>query len=388
MVFWLIWLLLLVVCPLLGAVFAGRPAGNYLEFPPQTMQVDHQEFSWNFFWIITLFLLITTWPFVRRMLFNSYSYRPRRKEGCRFPWWGWIGLAGTVTFWILAWSRFPWFAALQRYTFFPLWFSMIVLLNAVAWRYTCQSLLTHRPRFFLLLFPLSALFWWIFEYLNRFVGNWYYTGVGELGAGSYFSEATLAFSTVLPAVFSMRYLLLRIPVFSHAFSDFRALPRLLSRPLWIAAGLLSLGGLVAVGYLPEKAYPFVWISPLLLWLSLQVVRGKVDALLRQAARGDMTLLWSSAVAALTCGFFWEMWNYHSEAKWIYSIPGLAILPLFEMPLPGYFGYLPFGMMCALAGHSLFRGLYRRPYTWLGQEEDRSMQTAGDSELRNPEGQKP
>lgn len=97
----------------------------------------------------------------------------------------------------------------------------------------------------------------------------------------------------------------------------------------------------------------------------------------------MTLLWSSAVAALTCGFFWEMWNYHSEAKWIYSIPGVAIFPLFEMPLPGYSGYLPFGMMCALAGHSLFRGLYRRPYTWLGQEEDRSMQAAGDSELRNP-----
>ena len=42
-----------------------------------------------------------------------------------------------------------------------------------------------------------------------------------------------------------------------------------------------------------------------------------------------------------------MWNYVSLAKWAYSIFCVDRFKLFEMPLPGYAGYLPFGLECLL-----------------------------------------
>ena len=59
--------------------------------------------------------------------------------------------------------------------------------------------------------------------------------------------------------------------------------------------------------------------------------------------------WSSlALGAVICGFFWEMWNYYSYPKWIYHTPGAQFLHVFEMPLLGYGGYVPFALeLCAL-----------------------------------------
>ena len=36
-----------------------------------------------------------------------------------------------------------------------------------------------------------------------------------------------------------------------------------------------------------------------------------------------------------------MWNYFSYPKWIYRIPYAHWRPVFEMPIAGYLGYLPF-----------------------------------------------
>ena len=49
-----------------------------------------------------------------------------------------------------------------------------------------------------------------------------------------------------------------------------------------------------------------------------------------------------AIGALICGCFWELWNYYSYPKWIYRTPGAQFWHVFEMPLLGFGGYLPFG----------------------------------------------
>jgi hypothetical protein len=51
-----------------------------------------------------------------------------------------------------------------------------------------------------------------------------------------------------------------------------------------------------------------------------------------------------------------MWNYFSLAKWEYSIPFVHRYQIFEMPLLGYAGYLPFGLECAVIGSMLARVL--------------------------------
>jgi hypothetical protein len=51
-------------------------------------------------------------------------------------------------------------------------------------------------------------------------------------------------------------------------------------------------------------------------------------------------LWAGT---LICGFMWEMWDFLSFPRWIYHVPFVGFLHVFEMPLLGYGGYLPFGM---------------------------------------------
>jgi hypothetical protein len=86
------------------------------------------------------------------------------------------------------------------------------------------------------------------------------------------------------------------------------------------------------------------VAPLLLITSLQAVAGE-ETMFSCIARGDWRPLWLPALAALVCGFFWEMWNYKSLSHWEYAIPFVNQFKIFEMPLLGYAGYLPFGLEC-------------------------------------------
>jgi hypothetical protein len=47
-----------------------------------------------------------------------------------------------------------------------------------------------------------------------------------------------------------------------------------------------------------------------------------------------------------------MWNFKSYAHWVYTVPYVERYHLFAMPLIGYAGYLPFGVIC-LAVAKLF-----------------------------------
>ena len=68
-------------------------------------------------------------------------------------------------------------------------------------------------------------------------------------------------------------------------------------------------------------------------------------LLTPIGKGDWRSIWLPAMAALICGFFWEMWNFKSLAHWEYSVPFVQRFHVFEMPVLGYAGYLPFGLEC-------------------------------------------
>ncbi len=77
-----------------------------------------------------------------------------------------------------------------------------------------------------------------------------------------------------------------------------------------------------------------------------------EHILCELTTGNWTGVVAAALAAVTCGVFWEMWNYFSLAKWEYSIPFVHRFQIFEMPLLGYAGYLPFGLQCAVLGSML------------------------------------
>ena len=113
----------------------------------------------------------------------------------------------TVCAWILAGSRFDWFAPYQAFTFTPPWVGYILVVNAlINYRTGSRPLIDSTGRY-LSLYLLSVVFWWIFEYLNRLVGNWVYFGVQEFDPLEYALHSTVSFSTVLPAVHATYQLL-------------------------------------------------------------------------------------------------------------------------------------------------------------------------------------
>jgi hypothetical protein len=204
------------------------------------------------------------------------------------------------------------------------------------------------------LFPVSALFWWLFEYLNQFVHNWYYTGVYAETDWDYFVQTTLPFSTVLPAVASTIAWLRTFSRFEHL-----ALPAVHGHPAlaWFGIVLGTLA-LAALGIWPDQLYPMLWLAPLVMLCALQqIVVG--ETLLTPLANGDWRPLLQPALAGLICGFFWELWNSGSPAQWHYSVPYVQRFHLFEMPLLGYAGYLPFGVECALVIDLVARFIERR-----------------------------
>ena len=335
--------------PLRGAWLAGRDLAALWRFPPPlSIPAHYPHFSW---WAAALVLgagAAVAAPWLRR---RSRTAGPglvgRPSGGQSFPVWGWWAAGWTLVWWWLAWTRQPWFAWGQRYTFTPLWLGLILTVNALTAAGGGDRLMRRAPRRWLGLFGASAGFWWVFEWLNRFVHNWHYLGVEGVGPREYAIHSTVCFSTVLPAVAGVREWLATRP---------RLQARLAAGPAWTGlthrgngAALVTAGaaGLLLTGAQPLYFYPALWAAPLLLGVGFAVL-GRADGWWRGLAAGDWRDAGSWALAALGCGLFWELWNLHSQAKWIYTVPFVQRWRVFEMPLLGYSGYLTFGLECALA----------------------------------------
>lgn len=343
----------LIVLPLVGVWMKGDPVSRYTEFPPLTHYVEHAGFSLIAFAVVAAAALALFVP-LAGFLFRAWRTRPDRRPASRFPAWGWFGITWTAVAWVLAWTRFGWAAPVQPFTFSPLWFGYIVVVNALTFRQRGACMMTAQPRYFLSLFPVSAAFWWYFEYLNRFVQNWYYVGIESMSPMQYFWMATLPFSTVLPAVLGtcelLDAVLGRPPQPSPAAPGSPA-PRRIPVALLVTAGL----GLAFLAVLPDILFPLLWLSPLFVISAARMLAGRSPL---DIEPGDTTLRRVAllAAAALICGFFWEMWNFHSLARWIYAVPFVNRFHVFEMPILGYTDYLPFGIECALVGDAVRRWL--------------------------------
>lgn len=340
---------MLIGLPLVGIFFSGRPMGPYLQFPPITRQVVHAPFSWGLFALyialdLALVVLIVSLVIVARPRGTPTMAADRGV----FPIWGWIGLMVMAAGWMLAWTRFQWFSPFQGHTFCLPWIGYIMVINALSVKRSGACLLTLAKGRFIALAAGSAVFWWFFEYLNRFVQNWYYVGVDVMGPLAYTLFASLAFATVLPAVLSTQYWLLTFNILGRGLQT-KPLPcRVPQSALGSAVLVVSALGLTSLGVWPDQLFSLVWFAPLLIITGLQTLDGR-PTIFTPLAKGDWRWVITAALAALICGFFWELWNIGSQARWQYTIPYVNRFHLFAMPILGYGGYLPFGLECLLIG---------------------------------------
>ena len=254
----------------------------------------------------------------------------------RWPPHGWIGLVLIALFWPLNWCL-P--GLRTQWGFFPLWLGYCLAVDALVCLKRGDSLATRSRGAYLGLFLVSAPAWWLFELVNLRTQNWFYLGEEAFSMPEFAVLSTLSFSTVIPAVLGTAELV-------GSIQGLRRLgPGPAIRPtrgfLWgmFAAGAAMLS---LVLLWPEIFFPLVWASLWCLFEPLNKLSGR-RSLLDDLARGDWRPVLALGAGALICGFFWEMWNFHSYPKWIYRIPYADWLHVFEMPLAGYLGYLPFSL---------------------------------------------
>jgi len=201
---------------------------------------------------------------------------------------------------------------------FPLaWSGVLVALDGLArWRRGASPLRT--PGDWAATAAASILAWDLFELVNLRLRNWWYVGVPpDFWEGSAF--AAVSFGTVLPAV---RLGLAQIEAPPVVVAPER-------RGLKAAAGLAML--LVLLAW-PRLTFPLAWIF---LWPIGEALAG---------ARVRLEVM----ALGLPLGLVWESLNWRCARGWIYTVPFLDRPKLFEMPLPGYLGYLPFALECAAA----------------------------------------
>lgn len=150
---------------------------GFLVFPPQFI-VEEPSFNLIYFLLMLVAvvwaLLVLFWP--EKVGFKRNTQPMPSPTRANLPWWFYIGLGGTVLFWWLMWSRseamLPW----VYYAFTPLWWSFIILLDGIVYRFNGgRSLCATKPGLLLFMAGVSFFGWMYFEYYDYFVlENWYY----------------------------------------------------------------------------------------------------------------------------------------------------------------------------------------------------------------------
>ncbi len=254
--------------------------------------------------------------------------------GQKFPWYGYPGITLLLACWAGNWL----FDGLRTHLlFFPQWLGFILVIDAFIMKRTGTSLIKRDLKKFVALFVLSIPVWWLFEALNLRNNNWYYTGREYFGDVEYLLLASLNFSIVIPAVFEMTELI-------TSFQFTRTLNRGPEIPYnkITATTMIILGTAMLILDLvwPRYFFLFMWMSVYLIIEGINILL-KNKSLVLFTETGNWYPIYMLALGCLCCGFFWELWNYYSYPKWIYRVPFLGFAKVFEMPILGYLGYIPF-----------------------------------------------
>ncbi len=254
----------------------------------------------------------------------------------RLPRWGWLGIILIIVVWPVNWLL----PGLRTHVaFFPLWLGYALTVDAFTYRRCGHSLLSRSPKRYAMLFVISAPAWWLFEALNLRTQNWHYLGREHFSNLTYGVLATLSFSTVMPAVFGTAQLVRTFAPFNRPLRGPVVRPTRKTLTIAFLAGWLMLGVLLAF---PRQGFPFLWLSLYFLLEPLNAWLGR-RTLLTWTQKGDWQPVYTLWTGVLITAFFWEMWNYFSYPKWVYTVPYVGFWHIFEMPLLGYGGYLPFAL---------------------------------------------
>jgi hypothetical protein len=260
----------------------------------------------------------------------------------KLPWYGWIGLLTIVA------SQAGVFARVDPFYHWhtPIaWTGFILAADAFVWKRRGSSWIRNSPAELLFAASVSVPVWVVFEMYNKYsIHNWYYVGLPDLLLVRYLGYVW-AFATILPAIFEAAGLV-------ACARDRRAPRDRLDPPSpvrlgtrgWVSVAAGAIMVMVpTVVHSTYLAAP-VWLGFILLIDPLNARAGN-ESITGDWARGHSDRLVNLLAAGLICGVLWEFWNYWSGTKWIYNVPILPEIKLFEMPVLGFGGFPPFAVEC-------------------------------------------
>jgi len=217
------------------------------------------------------------------------------------------------------------------------WWSFILVLDGINLRRTGTSPMADSFRLFVFSAFISVFVWLLFELFNLRLHNWSYHSLPK-HIPLRWSGYSLAFATVIPALTELAFFFRRV-IGKKKRSFLKISP---SKRLHTFSFLIGLLCLLGPLIWPRIFFPCVWLCFIFL---LEPVNHKLGlkTLLSDMAENDWTNIWSWLLAGLTSGFLWEFWNYFSRSHWEYHLPYLDFWRVFQMPVFGYLGFLPFSL---------------------------------------------
>ncbi len=279
----------------------------------------------------------------------------------RFKWYGWLGLAWMIAAEILMLARID-----PVYTWFTpiMWSGYILFADALVLRLRGHSLLHDRFREFVMMAWLSVFFWLIFEIYNLRLANWYYVNtpsnvwLRDLGF-------LWSFATIFPGLFlTSEWLgaLLKIDLGRRQIA-----PRRFGR-WWTVSIVVGLAFMVIPPLLPYRIsrflFGFVWLG-VIFFLDPINHRMGAPSLIAEWEEGRLGRTLALLVGGALCGVLWEFWNFWAGAKWIYAVPILGDIKIFEMPVLGFLGFPPFCLECYVLYQFARRVLWGRVWAPTG-----------------------
>ena len=251
---------------------------------------------------------------------------------------GWIGLALLATAEALMF-RHVW--PVNVY-FTPIaWTAYLLLADSMVEAITGRSRMKDSLRRFLLCALLSIPLWLIFEAYNLRLANWTYVGVPRSWAGALLGYGW-SFATITPGILETADMI-------AAFGWFKP-----SRPLRSSAGaeratvVFGAACLLLPLILPRHVAAYLFA---LVWVGFAFLLDPINhrlglpSLLGDLADGRRSRFYSLLLSGWVCGWLWEFWNNWAAAKWHYIFPMFQGWKVFEMPAPGFLGFLPFALEC-------------------------------------------
>jgi hypothetical protein len=265
------------------------------------------------------------------------------------------------------------------------WTGFIIFADAMVYRARGNSWMRSSPREFIALCLVSIPLWLVFEWFNLALRNWHYVGLPDNLVSRTFGYAW-SFATIWPAIFEGAELVsvwragraggagqerperaMRAQITQPTHPAYPADPADLAHPADPGRPALALPALGAL----MLASPFlvtpavarylaapVWLGFVLLLDPINALRGEESLWLDWRA-GQFNRTKNLILSGFLCGVLWELWNYWAHTKWLYAVPIMETLKVFEMPLPGYLGFPAFALEC-FTMYVFVRSLIGRP----------------------------